>query len=211
MADRTSMSVIPVAKSTVTEIEVIAIASDVKVAVAQEIASEDDEGVDLAIASDHAVLEVVLVQAAAATVQDHVIAKGQKGRDQKIVIEADEIGIEARMQIRMNGVKLGLRTNLRTEMITMVKMTTLMAMDTMLKSRLSRKIVSLLAPMKTAVVINKQIICFSSSTLFTVFENPRKNLIQRPVTFKIILKKIQMMIIMKRSFQDQLAFSLFSI
>ena len=85
------MSVIPVAKSTVTEIEVIAIASDVKVAVAQEIASEDDEGVDLAIASDHAVLEVVLVQAAAATVQDHVIAKGQKGRDQKIVIEAEEI------------------------------------------------------------------------------------------------------------------------
>ena len=181
MADRTSMSVIPVAKSTVTEIEVIAIASDVKVAVAQEIASEDDEGVDLAIASDHAVLEVVLVQAAAATVQDHVIAKGQKGRDQKIVIEADEIGIEARMQIRMNGVKLGLRTNLRTEMITMVKMTTLMAMDTMLKSRLSRKIVSLLAtPMKTEeematgielktfsffLMINKQIICFSSSTL----------------------------------------------
>ena len=180
MADRTSMSVIPVAKSTVTEIEVIAIASDVKVAVAQEIASEDDEGVDLAIASDHAVLEVVLVQAAAATVQDHVIAKGQKDRDQKIVIEADEIGIEARMQIRMNGVKLGLRTNLRTEMITMVKMTTLMAMDTMLKSRLSRKIVSLLAtPMKTEeematgielktfsffLMINKQIICFSSST-----------------------------------------------
>ena len=89
MADRTSMSVIPVAKSTETEIEVIAIASDVKVAVAQEIASEDDEGVDLAIASDHAVLEVVLVPAA--TVQDHVIAKGQKGHDQKIVIEAEEI------------------------------------------------------------------------------------------------------------------------
>ena len=111
MAFRTSMSVIPVARGTVTNIEVIAILSDIKVAVVQEItsdvklaviqeitsdakvavvqeiASKDDEGV--AIASDHAVLEVVLVPAA--TVQDHVIAKGQKGHDQKIVIEAEEI------------------------------------------------------------------------------------------------------------------------
>ena len=57
------------------------------VKVVQEIASKDDEGV--AIASGHAVLEVVLVPAA--TVQDHVIAKGRKGHDQKIVIEAEEI------------------------------------------------------------------------------------------------------------------------
>ena len=89
MVDRTSMYVIPVAKNTVTEIVVIEIASGVKVAVAQEIASEGDEGVNLAIKSDHAVLEVVLVPAA--TVQDHVIAKGQKGHDQKIVIEGEEI------------------------------------------------------------------------------------------------------------------------
>ena len=66
-------------------------------------------------------------------------------------------------------------------MTTMAKMTTPMGMDTMLKSRLSRKIVSLLAPMKTAVVINKQIICFSSSKLFAVFENPRK------VSFNVLL------------------------
>ena len=158
MVDRTSMYVIPVAKNTVTEIVVIEIASGVKVAVAQEIASEDDEGVDLAIKSDHAVLEVVLVPAA--TVQGHVIAKGQKGRGQKIVSEAEEIGI-ARILQMTNGVKLGLRTSLKmpemTTIAAMTKMNTLPSKaimeDTMLKSRLSRslKIVSLLAPMETMV------------------------------------------------------------
>ena len=190
MVDRTSMYVIPVAKNTVTEIVVIEIASGVKVAVAQEIASEDDEGVNLAIKSDHAVLEVVLVPAA--TVQGHVIAKGQKGRGQKIVSEAEEIGI-ARILQMMNGVKLGLRTSLKMEMTTIAtKMNTPRGImeDTMLKSRLSRslKIVSLLAPMETMVavtgiegesfkiflpffppflsfLINKQILWFSSSTL----------------------------------------------
>ena len=190
MVDRTSMYVIPVAKNTVTEIVVIEIASGVKVAVAQEIASEDDEGVNLAIKSDHAVLEVVLVPAA--TVQGHVIAKGQKGRGQKIVIEAEEIGI-ARILQMMNGVKLGLRTSLKMEMTTIAtKMNTPRGImeDTMLKSRLSRslKIVSLLAPMETMLavtgiegesfkiflpffppflsfLINKQILWFSSSTL----------------------------------------------
>ena len=157
MVDRTSMYVIPVAKNTVTEIVVIEIASGVKVAVAQEIASEDDEGVDLAIKSDHAVLEVVLVPAA--TVQGHVIAKGQKGRGQKIVSEAEEIGI-ARILQMTNGVKLGLRTSLKMPEMTTIAAMTKMNMpskgimeDTMLKSRLSRslKIVSLLAPMETMV------------------------------------------------------------
>ena len=184
------MYVIPVAKNTVTEIVVIEIASGVKVAVAQEIASEDDEGVNLAIKSDHAVLEVVLVPAA--TVQGHVIAKGQKGRGQKIVSEAEEIGI-ARILQMMNGVKLGLRTSLKMEMTTIAtKMNTPRGImeDTMLKSRLSRslKIVSLLAPMETmpavtgiegesfkiflpffspflSFLINKQILWFSSPTL----------------------------------------------
>ena len=155
MVDRTSMYVIPVAKNTVTEIVVIEIASGVKVAVAQEIASEDDEGVNLAIKSDHAVLEVVLVPAA--TVQGHVIAKGQKGRGQKLVIEAEEIGI-ARILQMMNGVKLGLRTSLKMEMTTIAtKMNTPRGImeDTMLKSRLSRslKIVSLLAPMETMLAV----------------------------------------------------------
>ena len=152
------MYVIPVAKNTVTEIVVIEIASGVKVAVAQEIASEDDEGVDLAIKSDHAVLEVVLVPAA--TVQGHVIAKGQKGRGQKIVSEAEEIGIARILQIRMNGVKLGLRTSLKMPEMTTIAAMTKMNMprgimeDTMLKSRLSRslKIVSLLAPMEETMV-----------------------------------------------------------
>ena len=185
------MYVIPVAKNTVTEIVVIEIASGVKVAVAQEIASEDDEGVNLAIKSDHAVLEVVLVPAA--TVQGHVIAKGQKGRGQKIVIEAEEIGI-ARILQMMNGVKLGLRTSLKMEMTTIAtKMNTPRGImeDTMLKSRLSRslKIVSLLAPMETMLavtgiegesfkiflpffppflsfLINKQILWFSSPTYY---------------------------------------------
>ena len=159
MVDRTSMYVIPVAKNTVTEIVVIEIASGVKVAVAQEIASEDDEGVNLAIKSDHAVLEVVLVPAA--TVQGHVIAKGQKGRGQKIVSEAEEIGIARILQIRMNGVKLGLRTSLKMPEMTTIAAMTKMNMpskgimeDTMLKSRLSRslKIVSLLAPMEETMV-----------------------------------------------------------
>ena len=186
------MYVIPVAKNTVTEIVVIEIASGVKVAVAQEIASEDDEGVNLAIKSDHAVLEVVLVPAA--TVQGHVIAKGQKGRGQKLVIEAEEIGI-ARILQMMNGVKLGLRTSLKMEMTTIAatKMNTPRGImeDTMLKSRLSRslKIVSLLAPMETMLavtgiegesfkiflpffppflsfLINKQILWFSSPTYY---------------------------------------------
>ena len=45
-----------------------------------------------------------------------------------------------------------------------------------------------------------------------MFENPTKSLIQRPVTFKILPNTNQMiMIMMKFFFQDQFAFSLFSI